>query len=98
MVVLCRTSSIRAVSLARYSATVSGDRASTWPVYVSMASSRPAMSSASFFPSTARMVLYAVRASSKTAQRSALTASRSSSSFVTVRTSGNRARVSGAIL
>ena len=61
-----------------------------------MASSRLEMSSASFCPSTARMSLYAASASSKTAQRSALTVSRSSSAFVTVRTSGNRASVSGA--
>ena len=57
IVVLCRTSCMRAVSFSRYSRTVSGERSSTLPVSVSMVVSLPPMSSASFSPSVARIWL-----------------------------------------
>ncbi len=57
-----------------------------------MVSTRRRMSSVSFFPSVSRMAAWALRASSSTAQMSALTTVRSSSALVTVSTSGRRAR------
>ena len=88
--VLASTSFIRASSLARYSATVWGERFSTSDTLSSMAAARDRMSSFIRSPSRVRIWSKSARARSRTEQMSFAICSTSSSAFSDNRTSGKR--------